>query len=433
MDDAWEVANGLDPLIDDADDDPDGDGLTNLQEQDYGTDPQQADPDGDGLEDDEEIAHGTDPFDADSDDDGLNDFAEAVTYGTDPRLSDTDGDGLPDGWEVANALDPRVGTGADGAAGDPDSDGLTNLQEFGFGTNPTDADTDGDGLDDDAELSMYGSDPLLSDTDSDGLPDGWEVTHSFNPLSDGGTNHALAARWTFDEGAGDMAMNRVSTNWPGALRNMAATNWIAGRNRGALEFDGTNNYVSVSQADKAVVTGAPFTVTAVIWQDAAGTGVYPTVVSDGMLILTNRWPGFALRYAQPQNQLLGIAGNTNVPAVLVAATNWNPANVGRWVDVALSHDGAQARLFVNGRVVSVSATNGFDAYPQAELRIGGGHVNPESSYWKGKLDDVRIFRSALGTNELAEVNDWIGDADGDGLSNGREYELDTDPRDAGSP
>ena len=60
-------------------------------------------------------------------------------------------------------------------------------------------------------------------------------------------------------------------------------------------------------------------------------------------------------------------------------------------------------------------------------------MNPESSYWKGKLDDVRIFRSALGTNELAEVNDWIGDADGDGLSNGREYELDTDPRDAGSP
>ena len=152
------------------------------------------------------------------------------------------------------------------------------------------------------------------------------------------------------------------------------------------------------------------------------------MVSDGMLILTNRWPGFALRYWKFQNYLMGFAGNTNVPAVLVAATNWSPANAGRWVDVALSHDGTQARLFVDGRAVSVSAPNAFEAYPQPELRIGGGHVNPESSHWQGKLDDVRIFRAALGTNELAEVNEWIGDADGDGVNNGGEYEAGTDPR-----
>ena len=36
--------------------------------------------------------------------------------------------------------------------------------------------------------------------------------------------------------------------------------------------------------------------------------------------------------------------------------------------------------------------------------------------------------AALGTNELAAVNEWIGDEDGDGLSNGREWELGTDPR-----
>ena len=258
------------------------------------------------------------------------------------------------------------------------------------------------------------------------------MDYAFNPRSDGGTNHALVARWTFDEGAGTAVSNGISTNWPGVVRNMAATNWIVGRGGQALWFDGTNGYVAVAQTNsRALVTSAPFTVTAVLWQDAAGTGIYPTAVSDGNLVLTNRWPGFALRYAQPQNWLIGYAGSTNAAAVGVAATNWSPAHLGRWIDVALSHDGTRTHLFVDGRLVAV-ATNSFGACRQPEFWIGRGHVNEDNSYWQGKIDDVRVFRAALDTNALVEVNDWIGDPDGDGLNNGGEYEHGTDPRDNGS-
>ena len=43
---------------------------------------------------------------------------------------DSDGDGLPDSYEIAFGLNPNSATGADGAGGDPDGDGRTNLQEF---------------------------------------------------------------------------------------------------------------------------------------------------------------------------------------------------------------------------------------------------------------------------------------------------------------
>ncbi|MDO5318678.1 MAG: hypothetical protein Q4G65_08640 [bacterium] len=56
-------------------------------------------------------------------------------------------------------------------------DGLALQFLFGRGTNPTRADTDGDGLGD-AEEPRLGLDPLQPDTDGDGMSDGWELAHS---------------------------------------------------------------------------------------------------------------------------------------------------------------------------------------------------------------------------------------------------------------
>jgi len=83
-----------------------------------------------------------------------------------------------DGWEVSNFLDPLV----DDSTLDPDNDGLTNLEEYQYSTDPLDSDTDGDGLTDGQEVNTYSTDPLDPDSDGDGMPDKWEIENGKDPV-----------------------------------------------------------------------------------------------------------------------------------------------------------------------------------------------------------------------------------------------------------
>jgi len=63
---------------------------------------------------------------------------DGLTYGLEylinsfPNDPDTDNDGLPDGWEWKYGLDPLSSANDDGAVGDPDGDGMSNLQEYTY-------------------------------------------------------------------------------------------------------------------------------------------------------------------------------------------------------------------------------------------------------------------------------------------------------------
>jgi len=246
--DEWEIKYGLNPLIstgkDGPNDDNDLDQLTNQEEFGHGTHPGQKDTDGDGLPELWEIDHDLDPtsekgkngasgdpdedgltnqqeyalgihpYKKDTDKDELTDSEEINRVGTDPNNDDSDGDGMADGWEITFMLNPNNADGANGKDGDPDQDGLLNLDEFKAKSNPFDSDTDDDGTGDQQEVAggtdptnwddrdfdkdgltngeekKLGTDPAKPDTDNDGLLDGWELAKALNPLDSSGPNGA---------------------------------------------------------------------------------------------------------------------------------------------------------------------------------------------------------------------------------------------------
>ena len=78
---------------------------------------------------------GYDEF-VDSDGDTLADVIEKTVTLTKANERDSDFDGLPDDWEVRYGLNPNSSTGNNGASGDPDLDGYSNLAEYLGNSNP---------------------------------------------------------------------------------------------------------------------------------------------------------------------------------------------------------------------------------------------------------------------------------------------------------
>ncbi len=206
------TSDGLNPLSNkDADYDPDGDMLDNVAEFAAGSDPNNWDTDGDGLPDGWEVESGMSPVDpSDASDDfdffggeenanfNLVDYpydnyaeyyrlayvdsqtGEDVYRATDPTNADTDGDGLldPDDqfpWDYSN--DGTGGSGNGGADTGGEGDGPA---PDGDGDGDGNSDDDGDGLSDTDEMAQ-GTDPNNPDTDGDGLNDAAEIALGLDP------------------------------------------------------------------------------------------------------------------------------------------------------------------------------------------------------------------------------------------------------------
>jgi hypothetical protein len=161
--------------------------------------PLRGDSDYDSLGDLEEIQPGADgyitsPVSNDTDHDGVLDSVEVGGQGdadnstrTDPTNLDTDGDGLPDGWVDGwtwNASSKSYGYSRLAEDGirqpwegeDLNGNGAVNTSAFALGNN--------------SESVGGETDPNLRDTDNDTMNDGWEVI----PRTSGGTPQTLNPR-----------------------------------------------------------------------------------------------------------------------------------------------------------------------------------------------------------------------------------------------
>ncbi len=445
------VDNDCNGMVDEGCTDTDGDGLSDAQELLIGTDPNDQDTDDDGLIDSEELLPNLDSdgdglinaLDPDSDNDGLFDGTELgkgcsnadtdASLGhcrpdadmgdsvTDPLDPDTDNGGVSDGSEDQNlngAIDagetnPTAESGADdndAVNQDSDGDGLSDGLEGFLGSDPNDADSDDDGVIDGKEAN------LSDDTDGDGLINVLDADSDNDGLWDGTESGVTTPNADTDLAAGHFIAD--------ADPNTRTSPLIADSDGGGV-IDGAEDMdhdgkLDAGEIDPTKGHGADdATLT-----DTDGDGlpdVYETLIGTDPNDADSDDDGVI--DGQEPNPIDDTDGDGTINAL-----DPDSDNDGLWDGTELGLDCSNAATDPAAMTCIADADPSTKTSPlDPDTDHGGAFDGAEDSNHDGKMDaGERDPTKGHGGDDLA------GDTDGDGLTDGQEIAIGTNPNDADS-
>lgn len=206
------------------------------------------------------------------------------------------------------------------------------------------------------------------------------------------------ARWSFDEGSGQVASDVSGNGHTGQLGSTAGADgsdpsWVGS----ALRFDGTRDqYVVISGASSL----APARITVSAWVRRLGTpGAYRYVISHGARACDESAYGM---YSGSEGGLAfyvsGAAGHVLSPVASVDRV-WD----GTWHLATGTYDGSAVRLYIDDAQIGsgVAASLRIDYPPGSTAYIGTFRGNCDLPF-TGDLDDIEIDDAALGAFAIAQ-------------------------------
>src|SRR6478672_7793169 len=196
----------------------------------------------------------------------------------------------------------------------------------------------------------------------------------------------LVAAYSFDAGTGTTLKDDSGHGNAGAI---SGATWTSGLHGKALAFNGVSSVVRIPDTPSLDLTSG---MTLEAW-------VYPTAISGlWRTVVLKEMPG-ELAYA------LYAKGDTPNPVGIANTGSEQFSRAGsalslrKWQHLTATYDGTTARLYVNGALVSAAPAPGKLLTSNGSLDIGGNNV--WSEWFKGSIDDVRVYNRALSTSEIS--------------------------------
>jgi sugar lactone lactonase YvrE len=201
----------------------------------------------------------------------------------------------------------------------------------------------------------------------------------------GPSPNAPTAAYTFDETSGTTAKDSAGAH----TGTVTSPSWVEGKYGKALSFNGTSSCVSVPNGVDLQLSGS-FTLEA--WMK-------PTTVNQGAPIFfkeAESFYGYSLFFgAFEAGYVSGYVADKPSQYIEVEAPEKLTANV--WNHVAMSSDGTTLRLYLNGKQVDTAPAK---AAMESKGPLLIGCAKNFSEYFKGQIDNARIYNRALSGAEI---------------------------------
>ncbi len=308
--------------------------------------------------------------------------ADTTSVYIDGRQMDSDND--PTSATLANTLSLFVG----------DRDGVDNGDEFNGDLDEIKVYRSALGADQ-VKMDMNRSQSEILGATGDKTGAGYESKSSDNQKycipGDSSTCTAPVGEWLFDERTGSTLNDTAGSGNTGTWQGTLGSQWSAkGRGSSAGNFNGTDNYLTVTDAGGLSST----TLSQEAW-------VYPRANGTWASIINRRTAGNVQGWTMEQNLTTsslqcqyGVSGTTRTANATTALT------VNAWNHVACSYDGSTVRAFVNGKLEGVFNASGAISNPGSTV-INIGRNVVDSSLYNGLIDMVRVYGYARSTAQIA--------------------------------
>ena len=212
--------------------------------------------------------------------------------------------------------------------------------------------------------------------------------------------------WTFDEGSGTTALDSSGNSHTGTI---VAASYVAGRSNTALAFNGSNTFVFTSDAASGGTTGAGLDTGTRDWTIAA----WINTTASGMVVTKMGFIGGA----NPDGWGMSVSGagtlgavlhKSNVGSVNIFAGDGKLVNDGQWHHVAevFNRTGNMIRWVdgaPSGTQYSLASLSGQSLDNTNQVRIGARDQSGDEVYFRGLIDDARVYARALSPEEIAAL------------------------------
>ena len=170
--------------------------------------------------------------------------------------------------------------------------------------------------------------------------------------------------------------------------------YSSGKVGSAFELDGSNDYVSISNAPR-IQPSSSFSVGGWVRSDMASSNFQPIAIGES----STSWYSWSLRVNDQLKPQFALSNGGS----WVAATDSSVLTQGEWTHIYATWDSLTntARLYRNG--VEVGSYTGAITTQANDQGIRLGWYETGNTYWDGGLDEIQINNHALTSAEVAEL------------------------------